>query len=93
MKRTCEGPGTDSVMQRWLTCGFSLLIAAIVIFFAGMGASAATKSEGSQGYFHAVERLWERITDPHQSRRSQTRALRQMTLVTPARVRKVEKRK
>ena len=32
MKRTCEDPGADSIMQRSLTCGFSLLIAAIVIF-------------------------------------------------------------
>jgi len=61
MKRTCEDPGTDSFMRRALTCGFSLLIAAIVLFFAGMGASAATKSEGGQGYFAAVERLWQRL--------------------------------
>jgi hypothetical protein len=46
-------------MRRLLTCGFSLLIAAIVIFFANMGASAATKSEEGQGYIHAVERLWQ----------------------------------
>ena len=59
MKRTCENPGTDSIMQRSLTCGFSLLIAAFVIFFAGMGAAAATKSEEGQGYFGAVERLWQ----------------------------------
>jgi len=62
MKRTCEDPGTDSIMQRSLTCGFSLLIAAIVIFFPGMAASAATKSEEGQGYFDAVERLWQRLS-------------------------------
>jgi hypothetical protein len=30
--------------------------------FAGVGASAATKSEEGQGYFAAVERLWQRLS-------------------------------
>jgi hypothetical protein len=62
MKRTCEDPGTDSIMQRSLTCGFSLLIAAMVIYLAGMGASAATKSEEGEGYIAAAEQLWQRLS-------------------------------
>jgi hypothetical protein len=56
-------------MQRFLAdfvvCGFSLLLAAMVIFLANIGASTVAKSENTvQGYFPTAQRLWARIIQP-----------------------------
>jgi hypothetical protein len=70
---------------------YFLLVAFMMVLGTGVVITAQSNG-GGLDFYSAVERLWERITNPRQSNRCEN-ALKQMPLATPAAVQKSKETK